>query len=438
MENAMHVRWIAALIVAAPLALAQTADAQKNWASWRGPLGTGAAPLADPPTEWAESKNIRWKVAIPGRGHAAPIVWNDRVYVLTAVPTASEKPPEEAGGGRRRPQKPTAPIKYTVLALDRKTGATVWEKVVKEETPHEGTHPDSTYASASPLTDGERLYAFFGSAGLYALDLDGKVLWEKDLGDLRITNSFGEGASPALSGDTIFVPWDHEGDDFLVALNKKTGDQIWKVERQESTAWATPLVVDVGGKPQVIVNAAQKCCGYDAKTGELVWETGGMTKNVVPSPVEANGIAILMSGFRGAACKAIKLAGAKGDLTDAAIVWTYDKDTPYVPSPLLYRDCLYFLENNKAVLTCLDAKTGQKHYGPQRIEGVQGVYASIVGAADRVYIAGRDGKVVVLKVGPTFEILATNTLEEGFDSSPALVGDTIFLRGREHLYCIGK
>jgi outer membrane protein assembly factor BamB len=463
--------WILAAVVQ-PAALADD-EAARYWPAWRGPLHTGVAPHGDPPTEWSESKNIRWKVAIPGRAHATPIIWGDRIYIQTAVPKdapapekadagptgrdeifgfAQETPPPppppgggpaqdrpRRGGGQRREAKPKGPNKFVVMALDRKTGKTIWERVVKEESPHESTHQDATDASNSPITDGQRIYAYFGSRGLFCLDMDGKVLWDKDFGDMETRNHFGEGSSPALHGDTLVVNWDHEQDDFITALDAKTGKELWKKERDEPTTWATPLIVEVNGKPQVITSGTNKIRSYDLKTGDIVWECAGLTQNVIPSPLYADGLLIAMSGFRGAKLFAIKLAQARGDITGTdAIAWSFEKDTPYVPSPLLYGDTLYFLENNKPVLTCLNAKTGEKFFGPQRIEGIQGIYASIVGASGRVYITGRDGKIAVLKRGPKYELLAMTELDEGFDASPAIVGKELYLRGGKHLYCIAE
>jgi outer membrane protein assembly factor BamB len=498
---------LASLVLLAAAARAETP--RDAWPQWRGPLNTGAAPGGDPPTEWSESKNVRWKVAIPGRGHATPIVWGDRIYVLTAVKTdrtsaappsdgpalvaamddtAASIPADSAGqpapelgllalaweaqdsqprerprrqrpegdqpppdgppggppgrggpGGRGpRGEKPTNVFEFRVLALERATGKTLWDKTVHAAVPHAGTHQDGSHASASPVTDGECVYASFGSNGLYCLDRDGNVKWDLDLGDLRTRNNFGEGASPALYGDTLVVNWDHEGDDFIVALNKKTGKEIWRKPRDEPTTWSTPLIVEVGGKPQVIIPATNHIRAYDLETGETVWECGGLTENVIPSGVAGDGMAYLISGYRGNALRAVRLLEARGDLSDSksAVAWTYDKNTPYVPSPLLVGGLLYFFDNNRPILTCLNAKTGESHYGPQRMEGLRGVYASPVAAGGRVYIAGRDGETVVLKQGPTYEVLATNNLDDGFDASPAIVGKELFLRGREHLYCI--
>lgn len=447
----------------------------RYWPQWRGPLANGVAPHAKPPTEWSETRNIRWKIELPGEGLATPIVWGDRIYLLAAVkekgdgekqtlipspPAAIESAlasratePEAAvqeqprGGGQRggrggrgaRPA-PTDKYRYAVLALDRKTGKTVWDTTVCEKTPHETNHPDATQASPSPITDGEHIFASFGSRGLYCLGMDGKLVWQKDFGLMRTRNSFGEGCSPALHGDILVVKWDHEGDDFIAAFNKNTGDELWRTPRDEPTTWSTPLIVDVGGSPQVIATGRKKIVGYDLKTGQQVWECSGLTENVIPSPVYADGMLIAMSGFRGASAKAIKLAAAKGDLEASkdAIVWTYAKDTPYVPSPLLADGLVYFYDNVKPVLTCLDAKTGDVKFGPERLEGLDGEYASPIEAGGHVYLVGRHGKTIVIKSGPKLETVSSNDLDDNFDSSPIAVDDALYLRGRKSLYCIGK
>ncbi len=426
------------LLACTALTRAGSEDWERGWPQWRGPLAAGVAPHGDPPTQWAEDRNIEWKAPLSGQGHATPIVWKDRVFLLSAVGDAA--PDAEGGqGGRRRPAAPSKPLKFVVSALDLATGKTIWETTVREATPHEGMHPTSTYASASPCTDGERIYASFGSQGLYCLDWSGKMIWEKDLGDLQIRMQFGEGSSPALHGDTLVVVWDHEGDDFIAALDKTDGNERWRKPRDEMTAWATPVIVDAGASAQVLVNATQRIRAYDLRSGETIWETSGMTQNVIPSPVCSDGMAYFLSGFRGAAIRAVKLAEAHGDISNTpAVVWTYDTNTPYVPSPLLVEGCLYFLDNTRAILTCLDAGTGTKHYGPQRLDGLKNIYASPVAAAGRIYIADRDGGVAVLKAGTTYESLAVNTLDDGFDASPAIVGNRLLLRGHKHLYCISE
>ena len=410
-------------------------DAARFWPQWRGPQATGVAPHGTPPLEWSETKNIRWKVEIPGKGSATPIVWDDRVFVATAVPSgeAVEPPASESSEGK----EPLQPQTFSILAINRQDGKVLWERVARTKVPHEGKHVTGTWASGSPVTDGEHVFAYFGSQGLYAFDMQGELLWEKDLGDMTILYGFGEGASPTLHGDRIIVSWDHEGQSFIVALDKRTGKEIWRVDRDEKSSWSTPIVVTQSGRKQVISSATKRVRSYDFDTGELVWQSSGMTMNTIPSPVAAEGIVFVTSGFRGNALLAIRLADATGDITDSdSIVWSHDRDTPYVPSPLLYDDTLYFLKHNTGLLSSFDAKTGEVNY-QMRLRDVPNVYASPVGAANRVYIAGREGKTVVLQ-HPEFSILAVNSLEDGFDASPAVVDDEIYLRGRKFLYCISQ
>ena len=425
-------------------ARASTPTSDQNWPEWRGPAGTGTAPHADPPVEWSESKNVRWKVEIPGHGHATPIVWGDRVYVQTAVKTdkiaevadAGEPPAEQAGRGRGAP--PTHIHKFILLALDRRTGEIVWQRALCEALPHEGGHGDASQASNSPTTDGEHILAHFGSRGLYCLDMKGTVLWEKQFGKMQTRRGFGEGSSPALHGDTVVINWDHEGQSFIVALDKRTGAERWRIERDERTSWATPVVLVVDGKAQVVASATNRIRSYDLNTGGLLWECGGMTGNVVPTPVHSEGLIYCTSGFRGSALLAVRYAGAKGDITGSdAVAWAYDgKGTPYVPSPVLCDGQVYFLQENRAVLSCVEAKTGRAHYARQRLEGLRGAYASLVGVTGRVYAVGREGKTAVIRTGPEFKLLATNTLNDSFSASPAIAGRELYLRGRQHLYCI--
>ncbi len=407
------------------------AAADDYWPSWRGPSLTGESLSANPPLEWAEGTNVRWKTPLPGQGDASPIVWGEHVFVLTAVPVGGE--PE--GGGRK--QSPSQPQRFTVLALNRSDGSVAWEHVAREAVPHEGTHGDASWASASALTDGELLFAHFGSNGLFAYDLAGKPLWEKQLGKMKTRNGFGEGASPALHGDTLVIQWDHEGDSFIVALDKRTGEELWRRDRDEPTSWATPVIVEVDGKPQVLASGTNQIRAYDLASGEIVWHCDGLTTNAIPTPVVVDGVAYFMSGFRGAELLAIRLAGAKGAIDDSEhILWSHGENTPYVPSPVTAAGTLYFFKSNSGILSGLDMNTGKVLFGPERLELVQNVYASPVAAAGRVYLVGRDGGVEVLKAGPELEVLARNELDERFDASPALAGDELYLRGAGHLYCI--
>lgn len=428
---------IASLLVLAAVAAAPAVRGEAGWPQWRGPLANGVAPDADPPLRWSETENLRWKVEIPGRGHGSPIVWGDRVFVTTAVAIGGEAQ-SEAGDGAPG-VAPAGPLRFTVLAFDRQTGATLWQRVALQEAPHEGTHTDGSWASPSPLTDGERLYASFGSRGLYAFDLDGNPIWSVDLGDMETRLGFGEGSSPALAGDLLVVNWDHEGDSFVVGLDKRTGEERWRRERDEITSWATPLVVEHEGRMQVVVSATGRVRGYDAESGETLWEAGGQTVNVVPSPVYGDGLVYATSGFRGSVLDAIRLAAARGDVSDgAAVAWSHDRDTPYVPSPLLYAGQLYVLKVNSGIVTSLDAATGAVLYGPERLPGIDGIYASPVAAAGRVYFVGRNGTTTVLRAGPQLEVLAENRLDDDFSASPAVTGGEILLRGYRYLYCLGE
>jgi outer membrane protein assembly factor BamB len=305
--------------------------------------------------------------------------------------------------------------------------------------PHETTHGDASWASASPVTDGRHLIASFGSAGIFCYDLAGNLQWQVDLGDMRTRNGFGEGSSPAIHGDTVVVNWDHEGPSFIVALDKNSGEVKWRVERDEPTSWSTPVFAEVNGGTQVIVSATNKIRAYDLATGEVLWTCGGMTLNTIPSPIVDGQTVYASSGFRGNALLAIDLGAAKGDITDGkAVRWRFDRDTPYVPSMLLYGERLYFIKHNKGILSCFNTRSGEAVYGPERLDDLKGVYASPVGAGGHVYIVGRAGNTVVLRDGNSFDVVAVNQLDDRFDASPAIVGDTLYLRGHKHLYSIGK
>ena len=413
-------------------------EAQRYWPQWRGPYANGASNTATPPLEWSETKNVRWKVEIPGRGSSSPVVWGDRVFVTTAVPVGLTGDAQHAPRGG---QKVRGVHQFVVMALDRTSGRTIWERVATEQEPHEQAHADNgTWASSSAITDGESLFAYFESFGLYAYNLNGKLKWQKDIGDKRMRNEFGEGSTPALHGNTLVIVWDHLNGDgsFILAIDKRDGKELWRVPREEIDTWATPLILDVNGRPQVIVPAMERIRGYDLETGKVVWDGDGLTMNPIPSPVHEDGIVILMSGFRGNDLRAVRVADAKGNIDGtSAVLWSYDRDTPYVPSPVISDGVLYFLKTNSGILSAFDLETGKPHYQNQRLNEVPNVFSSPVAAAGRVYFTGREGSTLVIKSGPTFEVLATNSLDDGFDASPALVDGEMYLRGYKYLYSIG-
>ena len=421
------------------------AESFHHWPQWRGPLGTGVAPHANPPVEWSERENIRWKIALPGKGHSTPIVWGDRIFVTTAVAFGGALKPKYSGAPSAHDELPiTHRYKFIVMAISHRDGKVLWERTVREDLPHAGGHYTASLASNSPVTDGEHLFAYFGSYGLYCLDLDGELLWETDLGTMHTLHGHGEGSSPALYGDTLIINWDHEGQSYLVAFDKRTGKERWKVSRDGVSSWTTPIIVahrsTGGGKPQVIISGSKRVQGYDLATGGVIWECGGLSvENVVTSPVAGAGLGYAGSSYDKQTMLAIRLDGAKGDITGTKqVVWNRTRGAPYVPSPLLYGDSLYFIRHLQGILTRVNARTGDDQPGPFRLNGIGYVFASPVGAHSRVYITDRDGTTPVISHDDIPKPLALNRLDDSFSASPAVVGNELFLRGEQYLYCIAE
>ena len=426
--------------VATAGALGQAVNPLAQWGQWRGPLATGAAPKADPPVEWSETKNIRWKTKLPGLGHSSPVVWGSLVFVTTAEMTGAKKPfTGVTPDGAHNNMNPLFDHQFAVMAIDRHTGAVVWRRTVATRQPHESTHESATWASNSPVTDGEHVLSFFGSNGLYCLDTGGRLLWSRDLGDMQVKHGHGEGASPLLHGETVVVNWDHEGASVIVALAKRTGEELWRQPRDEVTSWATPIVVTHDGQAQVVVSGTRRVRGYDLKTGAVIWEAGGLPGNIVASPVGADGMVFAAGSYEKQTLLAIRLTGAKGELTGTQqIAWQKNRSTPYVPSPLLYDGWLYYLRHYQGVLSRVNAKTGDEPSGPFRLGSVFNIYSSPVAAAGRIYVTDRNGKTLVMSNDAEPKALTLNKLDDRFSASAALVGDAIFLRGEKFLYCIGE
>ncbi|MEM8955055.1 MAG: PQQ-binding-like beta-propeller repeat protein [Verrucomicrobiota bacterium] len=446
------------------------AGAGAQWGQWRGPNATGAAPEgANPPLEWSEGKNVKWKVPIPGEGSSSAIVWGDKVFVQTAVKVegdegaaagddAIEMPqafaqqgPAREGPGERRRKKgggggfrgggAAAPVahRFMLMCFDRETGDLLWEQVTAETTPHEGHHANHAYGSHTPITDGEHVYAYFGSRGLYCYDMDGNLKWERDFGKMTTRATFGEGTSLALHGDKLVVNFDHEGPSFIEVIDKTSGETVWKKDRDELTTWATPLVVEVDGKAQVITNGKTAVRSYDLDTGEILWTSTGQTERPVATPVSDGENVFVMSGHRGSKLSAIKLAEAEGDVTGTDVeFWTLSRDTPDIASPLLSDGRLYFVSGKGTYFSGYHAATGEKLFGPERIEGLRDIYSSPAAAGGRLYLVVRDGTTLVLKDGDELEVLAVNTLDDEIDGSPAIVDGEMFLRGKNYLYCIAE
>jgi outer membrane protein assembly factor BamB len=389
---------------------------------------------------WSESENIRWKVPIEGRGSSTPIIWEDKIFLVTAIDTGQVdpdfRPPADLPENPFGITYPNTFHQYVVICLARESGRELWRRVAARRVPTEGHHGDNSFASASPTTDGQRLYVWFGSAGLFCYDLDGTLLWGRDLGTARTRLSFGEASSPVVHQDKVIVVRDQEAQSYIVVLDARSGETIWRADRDEPSGWSTPLVVNFGDTDQLVTNGKNRVRSYNLDDGSLIWECGGQASNVTPSPVATVDTVFCMSGYRGSALYALPL-DANGDITDSdSIRWSMDRATPYVPSPLLYGDLLYFTQSNNAILSCVRASTGELLIDRERLSGIQKLYSSPVGAAGRIYIADRDGTTLVIRHDAEFDVIAENQLDEGTDASPAIVGNQLFIRGKSHLYCI--
>jgi outer membrane protein assembly factor BamB len=432
-------RVFAVIIFLAFLATARAGDLADNWPHWRGPLANGCAPKADPPLHWDEKTNIKWKAPLVGKGSATPIVWGDQVFVLTAVDTGRVADPKDLPkidpAFKVNTTPPNTYHQFIVMSFDRQTGKLRWQKTAAEKVPHEGKHASHSYAAGSPTTDGKYLYASFGSFGTCCYDLAGNLIWQRDLGRLHTRLGWGEAVTPAVHGDSLLINWDQEKNSALYCLDTKTGKTKWRAQRDDVTSWNTPLIVEHKGQTQVILNATKRIRGHDLKDGKELWQVGGMTTNAIPSAVAANGIAYVMSGYGAGSAVAIPL-DARGELSDDKLLWRTKAGTPYVPSPALAGDRLYFTQANVNLYTVLDTKSGKAIIDRQRMPDVTSFYASPIVAAGRIYFVDQKGVALVLRQSDKFEVLATNVLDDLIDASPAAVGRQLFLRGEKHLYCI--
>ena len=438
----------AALFCFAFLAFASTSYGQ-DWNQWRGSTGNGGSVDADPPTKWSDTENVKWKVAIPGRGSGSPIISGNKVFVVSAVQTEqgakdarskAQRPQQQSGRGRRRGSSiPLVEMDFKLFCFDRSNGEKLWEQTAITATPHEGTHSSNGFASASPCTDGHNVYASFGSRGLYCYTMDGELVWKRnDFGEMNTRGSFGEGSSPLLFEDKLILPWDHEGPSSTYVLNKKTGETVWKTDRDEPTNWATPIVVSNGEQKQVVVTGQNKVRAYELESGEEIWSCGGQTERPCATPVAIGDLVIVGSGHRGSYMAAFKLDG-KGDIAGSdKVAWSIAKDTPDIASPVLSSGRLYYHKGKTGILSCLDAKTGDSVFSAIRVPGIKSTYASPVAAGGHIYLTGRSGTTVVIKDSEKFEVVSSNSVGQTVDATPAPAGDNLFIRGEKHLFCIGQ
>ena len=408
-----------------------------NWVQWRGPTADGvAAERARPPLKWDNKTNAAWVANLVGEGTATPIVFGDQIFVVSAEKTSrrSTKPVHNDANAKTVPDEFF--YRFIVASFDRNTGTQRWQQIATEQVPHEGRHPTNTYAAGSPTTDGERLYVSFGSRGTFCYSLTGELLWQADLGQMRTRFGWGEAITPVLAGELLIINWDQEAGSYITALDKRTGKQVWKVDRPgEVTSWNTPLVTTIDDQQMIIVNGTGSAKAYEAKSGRLLWECAGQTTNAIPSPIRFEDTAICMSGYRGACACAIPL-NSVGDLTDKGLVrWKVSQGTPYVPSPTLSGERLFFTGGNSDILSCLDVRTGNALMERKRLTGVDSLYASPIVANGHIYFAGRHGTTLVVKDNENLDVVAVNELNDAIDASPVAVNNQLFLRSWTKLYC---
>ncbi len=427
---------IAFLMIVGQRVIAQDAI---NWPQWRGPIGTGVSEHSHPPLDWSETKNVLWKTALPGKGHSSPVVWGDSVFVTTAIPVGTRLAPRMSGRpGEHDNAAIDSEYEFAVIAIDRETGGIRWKKTLHQEIPFEAGHVTASLASASPVTDGQFVVAHFGSHGLYCLDFQGNTIWKRDLGKMHSKHGHGEGSSPVVFGEALVINWDHEEGSFITSLNKRTGKENWRIPREEDTSWSSPIVVEQSTGPQVIVCGTNRVRGYDLGSGRVVWECGGMSSNVVATPVFANGILYVGSSYEKRVLMAIDVRGAEGDITDTPRVkWTRSRGTPYVPSMLLYDESLYFLTHYQNMLTRVHGPSGIDAPGAIRLGGLGNIYASPVAADGHLFVTDLNGTTAVLTHADVPRILFLNKIDEPVSASLAIAGESIFIRGEHHLYRIG-
>jgi outer membrane protein assembly factor BamB len=437
---------LALIVVLNWLASTPTAVSDDNWPQWRGPDGLGISTATSYPDEWSATRNVAWKTAVPGRGHSSPIVWKDRIFLTTSVEGAKapddHKAPDHLGfdlkPGYLHPDSVGVDHLYTlqVLAYDATSGKPLWQRTVYDGAMFDNRHRKNTYASSTMATDGTAVYAFFESAGLYAFDFEGRLLWKKSFGGIAKAG-MGPGTSPVIFENLLILQCDQEmgTGSFIVALDRKDGSEVWRQARTTRRSWATPLIVRTAGRVEMIASGAEVVVSYDPRTGKELWRANGTESHPIPSAVAGDGLVFLSAGSSAKRAMAIRLGG-NGDLTDStAVVWKYRKGAAYVPSPIL-RAPYFYLMSDTGIITCLEAATGKVVYEGGRPPVPATFTASLVSYGDYLLATSEDGDTFVIKAGPTYEVLRTNAIGEPVYASLALANDTIYIRGAEHLFAI--
>ncbi len=447
-------------------AYASGAEPAGSWPTWRGPSFDGIAEGTGP-LSWSDDSGVRWRLPIPGRGFSTPVIHGNRIFVTTAIPLAPRverpAPPHHEtptgpnrragedgpkGGGKRGPKK--GPKKgpqgrevdheFALICIERESGRVAWRDTVARVTPHESYRPtDGSHCNQSPVTDGVHVWTWFGSRGVFCHDIAGKRVWSRDLGvKLRIYHEYGEGTSPVLDGGLLYLKADHEAGSFLIALDAETGATVWRADRDEPTSYSCPLPVTDDGRRQLIATGSNRVRSYDARTGAVIWECGGLGMNAIPTPVAGGGLVFAMTGYQNPMLLAIRLGG-RGDISDSnRVAWRNSRGNSYVPSPLYWRGKLFVLADG-GFLSCYDARTGKPHYQQWRIGTGNLFKASPVMAGGRLYLAGENENVFVASTDETPRILATNKLaDQRFVASPAIAGGELYLRSESELFRISS
>ena len=439
--GAAHMRGAFLLIVV--LLAEQVVVRTEQWPQFRGPGSMGIAESAQLPTEWSTTKNVRWKTAIPGHGWSSPIVWGDRIFVTSVVPSgATEAPQKGLYFGGERPA-PKIEHRWMVYAIDWNTGKIVWEREAHRGLPPQ-RHVKNTYASETPVTDGERVYVSFGNVGIFTYDFSGRLVWSERIGPFTTHSGWGTAASPVLHKGRLYLVSDNDEQSFLMALDARTGKTVWRTDRKEVTAWATPYIWEHPGRTEIVTSATGAIRSYDLE-GKLLWQLGPMSNIAIPTPFSKFGLLYVSSGYVGDAVRpvyAIK-PGASGDISlnkgetsNASIAWSLPQGGPYNPSPIIYGDYYYTLFD-RGFFTCHDGRTGKEIYTKVRIDPTAGAFTSSPWAYNgKLFAMSEDGTTYVIQAGPEFKVLGQNVLDEFTLASPAIDRDSLIIRTAGSLYRI--
>jgi outer membrane protein assembly factor BamB len=430
-------------LLAAPVLLHAGGQADR-WPQFRGPGSAGVSTQPGLPQQWDQKKNVAWEADVPGRGWSSPIVWGDRVFVTAVLNEFTPKPRPGLYIQDNQGKIPKGEHRWVVYCLDFNTGKILWQRTAAEGTPGGPIHLKNTYASETPVTDGERIYAYFGNKGLYCYDLDGKLLWSKCWGSYPMRYGWGTAASPTLHKDRIYVVNDNEESSFLIALDKRTGEEVWKVTRDEKSNWSTPFVWENELRTEIVTAGSGKVRSYDLD-GKLLWELKGMSSITIPTPLSGHGLLYVGSGYILDGLRplyAIK-PGASGDISlkqgetsNAWIAWYQKGGSAYHASPLVYGDYVYILYD-MGFLSCFEARTGKPVYVKERINPGSDKFTASPWAYDgKIFCLSEDGDTFVIAAGLKFQVLAKNSLDDMCLATPALARDSVILRTASKLYRI--